>query len=75
LNANRIEIGQNQTDRQINLKAPASHFLNFLCQPVFGTFVKPHKPPHNSSFAKEPNFTNPCWRELLARVNEDKYLR
>ena len=55
MNANRIEIGQNQTDRLNNLNAPASHFFKFLCQPAFGTFTKPHKPTHNPSFAKEPN--------------------
>ena len=55
LNVNRIEIGRNQTDRLNTLKAPASHFLKFLCQPAFGTFAKPHKPTHNLSFAKEPN--------------------
>ncbi|MGK7390597.1 MAG: helix-turn-helix transcriptional regulator [Candidatus Cyclobacteriaceae bacterium M2_1C_046] len=55
MNANRIDIRQNQTDRLNNLKAPASHFLKFLCQPAFGTFAKPHKPTHNPSFTKEPN--------------------
>lgn len=55
LNVDQIDIGQNQTDRQKNLKAPASHFLKFLCQPAFGTFAKPRKPTHNPSFAKEPN--------------------
>jgi len=55
LNVNRIEIGLNQTDRQNNLNAPASHFLKFHCQPAFGTFAKPHKPTHNPSFTKEPN--------------------
>jgi hypothetical protein len=55
LNVNRIDIGQNHTDRLNNLKAPASHFLKFLCQPAYGTFAKPHKPAHNPSFTKEPN--------------------
>jgi ribosome-binding protein aMBF1 (putative translation factor) len=55
LNVNRIEIGQNQTDRQKNLNAPASHYLKFLCQPSFGTFAKPHKPTHSPSFTKKPN--------------------
>lgn len=55
MNANRIDIRQNQTDRLNNLKAPASHFFKFLCQHTFGTFAKPHKPTHNPSFTKEPN--------------------
>ena len=55
MNVNRIEIGLIQTDRQKNLKAPASHFLKFLCPSAFGTFAKPHKPSHNPSFTKEPN--------------------
>lgn len=55
MNVDRIEIEQNQTDRLNNLKAHASHFLKFLCQPAFGTFTKPLKPAHNPSFAKEPN--------------------
>jgi putative transcriptional regulator len=55
LNANRIEIGQNQTDRHNNLNAPASHFFKISLQPAFGTFAKPHKPTRNPSFAKEPN--------------------
>ena len=55
MNANRIEIRQNQTDRLNNLKAPASYFFKFLCQPAFGTFASPHQPTHNPSFAKEPN--------------------
>jgi len=59
LNVNRTEIGQNQTDRQNNLNAPASHFLKFLCQPTFGTFAKLHKPTHNPSFTKEPNLPHP----------------
>jgi len=36
-------------------KALPSHFLKFLCQPAFGKFTKPHKPPHKPSFAIEPN--------------------
>jgi DNA-binding XRE family transcriptional regulator len=55
LNVNGIEIGQKQTDRLKNLKAPPSHFFKFLCHPTFGTFAKPHKPTHNPSFTKEPN--------------------
>jgi hypothetical protein len=53
-----------QTDRVVLLgqlterkeKAHPSHSLKFLSQPKFGTFAKPHKPAHNRSFAKEPNF-------------------
>lgn len=45
----------------------ASHFLKFLCQPAFGTFAKPHKPSHNQSFAKEPNFPNALGQLLLMK--------
>jgi len=55
LNVNRTKIELNQSDRINNLKAPASHFLKFLCHPAFGTFAKPHKPTQNPSFTKEPN--------------------
>jgi hypothetical protein len=33
-------------------KAPASHFLKFLCQPAFGTFAKPHKPTRKPKLCK-----------------------
>jgi DNA-binding XRE family transcriptional regulator len=65
LNANRIDIRINQTDRLNNLKAPASHFFKFLCQPTFGTFAKPHKPTLHPSFTKEPN---------LPRFTHNNYL-
>lgn len=47
--------------------SPASHFLKFLCQSAFGTFAKPHKPTHNQSFAKEPNFPNALGQLLLMK--------
>lgn len=47
--------------------SPASHFLKFLYQPAFGTFAKPHKPTHNQSFAKEPNFPNALGQLLIMK--------
>jgi hypothetical protein len=55
LNVNRIDIKLNQTDRLNNLKAPASHFLKFLCQPAFGTFAKPHNPTRSPRACCEQN--------------------
>jgi len=55
---NRIKIRRVNNYRPNNLNALALHFLKFLCQPAFGTFTNPHKPTHNHSFAKEPNFAN-----------------
>lgn len=62
-----FDIGLTRLDRQYNTqrrptqkkkeKPPLRIFENFF-QRAFGTIAKPHKPPHNPSFAKEPNFTN-----------------
>ena len=38
---------------------PTAHFLKIiLASRINGTFAKPHKLPHNQSFAKEPFFAN-----------------
>lgn len=56
--------------------SPASHFLNFPCQPAFGIFAKPHNPTHNSSFAKESNFARfPLnWRFFDFQIKPEIYI-
>jgi len=66
LNVNRTEIVINQADRQNNLKAPASHFLKFLCLP---TFAKTHKPTKLSKRAKSPS---PCNNYVLYHISQVK---
>ena len=42
----------NRPDKVLFFADP--HFV--FCQPTNGTFAKPHKPTHQSCFAKEPFF-------------------
>jgi len=64
-----LDINSHSTRKSKMTISHASHFLKFLCQPAFGTFEKPHKPTHNQSFAKEPNFT-PALGILLTMKNQ-----
>jgi len=51
---------------------PLRIFNNF-CHHTFGTFAKPHKPFHNPSFAKEPNFAS-ALNDMTMALTGPKYI-
>ena len=58
--------------RRKKKKPPLRIFENFY-QHAFGTFTKPHKPTHNPSFAKEPNFTSSTKNSNFAKVKNSNF--
>jgi hypothetical protein len=58
---------------QMGLKIFPPHiFKNNFSQPHIGTFVKPHKPTHIPSFAKEP-IPHPYKIFIALNINDVKY--